>query len=209
MQAEKPSIIRHLAESDIREVAVVHLASFPESALSGLGREAVERYYSWLLTGHHDCVALGAFTDDKLEGYLFGGVFRGALAGFIRRNVGYLAWRVCTRPWLLAGKTFRARIPSAARVLMRAPARTGGAPALAGRSFGILAIAVSPRQHRRGVGSQLMDRAQLLALALGFAGMHLTVNPGNAQAIGFYEHRGWKRGLGGDGRWSGLMTKPF
>ena len=74
-------------------------ASFPQSALSKLGREAVARYYASLLRGAHDCLAVGAFTDSRLEGYLFGGVFRGAVTGFIRDHIqGVLRASAPTEP---------------------------------------------------------------------------------------------------------------
>ena len=61
MRADNQGTIRSLVELDIREVAMVHLVSFPQSALLKLGREAVARYYALLLRGAHDCLALGAF----------------------------------------------------------------------------------------------------------------------------------------------------
>ena len=79
--------IRNLEAKDLPYVAAVHVAAFPDSALTMLGTEVVRRYYEWQLTGPHDIAALGAFAGAGVEGYCFGGVFRGAMSGFFNSTL--------------------------------------------------------------------------------------------------------------------------
>jgi len=79
-------VIRKIQENDLPHVAAVHLLAFPDSALSMLGTEAVRRYYEWQLVGPHEVTAISAYINTELVGFCFGGMFRGALSGFVRNN---------------------------------------------------------------------------------------------------------------------------
>jgi len=196
--------VRGLTRADLPHVAEIHLAAFPDSSMTSLGWEAVRRHYRWLLEGPHEQVALGAFAGDTLAGYSFGGIFHGALTGFLRANAGFLAWRVLTRPWLAANPMFRDNIGLALRLLR--PKRASAPKPTTPPMYGILSIAVDPARHGQGVGQALMRENLAAARARGFARMVLTVAPTNTQAIRFYEHDGWQE-LREDGTWHGAMTK--
>lgn len=195
-------------------VAGVHCKAFPDSALTRLGPDLVERYYRWLLTGPHDTVAIGAFAEDRLVGYVVGGRFRRALSGFVHANRAALVRRVATRPWLVANPVVRERLMRARRWVRRRhlpPMGTGAATAAnAPMTFGILVVAVAPEARRHGVGRSLLGAAEEAAAAQGVRTLHLTVEPSNAGAIAFYERSGWSRAPDGDapsGRWTGRMTR--
>ncbi|CAN5273002.1 hypothetical protein BH11MYX1_BH11MYX1_45790 [soil metagenome] len=201
--------VRPLHASDLRAVATLHDAAFPSSALSRLGTEAVRRYYLWLFEGPHQATNLGAFEDGSLVGFVFGGLFNGAMTGFLQQNRGYLARRVVTHPWLISTPLFRDRIALALRLLV---ARRTGAPAAVPaprRGFGILAIAVRPEAQGTGVGKALMLRAEQVARTTGFDRMQLTVAKTNEQAIRFYEARGWTKVRDPAGAWTGAMTREL
>lgn len=206
-------MVRPLQVSHLPAVAQVHLRAFPDSALSKLGGEAVRRYYEWQLTGPHDAHAVGAFIDDCLSGFCFGGRFRGALIGFLRTNRVYLTLLVLRKPWLLFNPLFRERALYAVRYINRArPNReqpsnvpvTGGDRA----PFGILSIAVDPQAQGKGVGQVLMDDAEQAARQSGYAEMILTVHHDNIQAIRFYEKLDWVK-VSGNGAWTGEMRKEL
>jgi ribosomal protein S18 acetylase RimI-like enzyme len=202
--------IRVLAVDDLSDIAVVHQAAFPESALTSLGKEAVRRYYEWQLFGPHDVTALGAFRDSSLIGFCVGGIFRGALSGFLHKNRWFLTWHVITHPWLVRNPLVRGRLESAVTILTK-KRRTPHAPQSSDtqstvRSFGILSIAVDPRQQRHGAGRLLMEHAERTARELQFTDMALTVHPDNVKAVRFYERLGWTRVLD-DGLWNGKMKK--
>ena len=177
--------------------------------MTSLGHEALRRYYQWLLEGPHRSVVLGACEHDRLVGYSFGGIFNGALTGFLRANYGYLAWRVATHPWLVTNPLFRDNIALALRLLRvrRTLPSSTPKPESEPPPYGILSIAVDPSHHGGGVGRALMVRNEEVARAAGFATMVLTVAPTNTKAIRFYERGGWEKLLD-NGVWNkGVMIK--
>lgn len=200
-----------LVVSDLDDVTTVHIAAFPKSALTRLGRGAVRGYYEWQLTGPHDATSLGARSGGDLVGFCIGGTFDRALFGFLRRDRALLVKSVLLRPWLLAARDLRSPLLHGLRSLrQRQAAPVAGLPAPAPeRSFGILAIAVAPHAQGEGVAAALMDEAGSVALRDGYDRMHLTVAPGNARAIRFYEKRGWVRVPEPDGGWAGAMEYPL
>lgn len=198
-----------IVREDLPDVARIHILAFPGSALTALGDEAVRRYYLWQIDGPHDCTALKATVDGRLSGFCFGGVFRGALGGFLQAHRNYLALRVLTHPWLIANPLFRDRLLSGLRVLRR---RSTAPPAEKGPrqpdSYAILSIAVDPAVRGAGIGRALMLAAESDAISRGFKRMHLTVDPSNTVAIRFYEGLGWRRLPAGEG-WNGTMTREI
>lgn len=206
--------IQNLGLSELPAIVRVHLTAFPESVLAKLGSETVRRYYEWQLTGPHDAVALGAFVNTELVGFCFGGIFRGAMAGFLRKNRGYLAFCVLMRPWLVANPGFRKYLMSRAHVLKplvrftRSDLSVTHPKAQTVDSFAILSIAMHPRHQGKGIGKCLMQEAESIAHKRGFLQMHLTVQPDNYPAIHFYERCDWER-FSKDGVWSGHMRKTL
>lgn len=198
----RPSI-RKVELQDLRAVASVHEAAFPDSLLTALGPEAVRRYYEWQLVGPHDVVALAVWSRETAIGFCIGGTFRGALSGYLRRNRWFLLGQLAQRPWLLANPRFLKQLPLPRRRSTTATAVSS----LAASSFGILAIGVRPDYQGLGVGRMLMDESEKFAARLGFDTMYLTVASENLQAIRFYERLGWIKEAP-DGEWRGSMIKP-
>jgi ribosomal protein S18 acetylase RimI-like enzyme len=218
-ESSDPGVVQlwMLEATDLQRVSEIHLAAFPDSALTLLGAEAVRRYYEWLLTGPHECVALGASVDeDILIGFCFGGVFRGALSGFLGQNRAFLFRRTLIRPWLGMNPLFRERAASGFRILRRLgrqqPAGAPGTPTFpkpkTAVPFGILGIAVHPEAHGQGVGTALMAEAERTARRGEFKEMQLTVQMSNQQAISFYEGLNWEKTLD-QGTWHGEMRKTL
>lgn len=205
-------MLRELTVKDLSEIADVHIAAFPTSALTKLGRDAVERYYIWQLTGPHQVSAVGASHQERLVGYYIGGTFNGAMEGFLRANRRALALAVLRRPWLLlTNSIFRKRLLLAFNILTKKLRRNFSQrkPASTPRripSFGVLAIAVDPAYQGQGIGQALMKEAGKIARARGFTRMELGVHVDNHQAIRFYEQSGWMR-LSQNGVWKGQMEK--
>jgi ribosomal protein S18 acetylase RimI-like enzyme len=184
-------MIRPIEARDLTRVAEIHRRAFPESMISRLGAEAVCRYYEWQLTGPHDVVARGFLAQGSLVAYCFGGVFRGALSGYLRKNRWFLARRLLLRPGLLTSPEFRGPILRGARISSR-HSRARDAVDTKATSFGILAIATDPDWTGRGIGRRLMEEMESEAVGRGFARMHLSVDPQNTTAIRFYANLGWQ-----------------
>ncbi|QQS47103.1 MAG: GNAT family N-acetyltransferase [Acidobacteriota bacterium] len=201
----------HLTRQELPEIARVHLRAFPDSALTALGAEAVRRYYSWLLDGPHESHSIGIRVSGELAGFCFGGVFRGAMSGYLQANRRYLTLLVLSRPWLIGNSLFRDRLRLGIRLLRRLRKRPQAPPGPENQkipSYAILVIAVNPEFQGRGIGRSLMEEAEIDARRRGFERMHLGVNPGNAQAIRFYEGLGWIKSTIDD-IWRGEMIKPL
>lgn len=202
--------IRTLTLEDLPKAALIHLSAFPKSALSLLGAEVVRRYYEWQLTGPHQCLAIGAVDDTgQIVGFCFGGIFHGALSGFVEKNKKYLVMQVLKRPWLLiTNPIFRDRVQIGARLRSHpnTPAHSSASATTPEPSFGILSIAVHASAQRQGIGQLLMHYSEAFAHEHGFRRMHLTVAVDNLQAIQFYQNEGWEKHLAGT-TWKGSMIK--
>lgn len=195
--------------ADLHGVARVHLASFPVSAMTRLGREAVRRYYLWQLEGPHEHYFRGAWEDGGLVGFCVSGISRGALAGYLRANRAYLGVQLLLRPWLWGSELVRERVRTALRSLgrRRHPGEGLNAAASTGpRSWGILSIAVHPAVQGKGVAQLLMMDAEEEARRRGFSQLHLTVATENHRAVRFYEKLGWRKDPD-EASWAGRMVK--
>lgn len=208
--------IRPLTVEDLLDVARVHMQAFPGSALTKLGREAVRRYYEWQITGPHEALNVGVYDQDSLIGFCFGGVFRGALGGFLEKNRAFLIRRVISHPWLLVDPLFRERVRFAVsrlrkRFLSQRASVAAKPTAIMPEevsSFGILSIAVAPQYQGSGAAQLLMEYSERAAIERCFARMNLTVHPSNKRAVCFYEKVGWQRDVK-DSRWDGHMSKSI
>jgi len=174
------------------EVAGIHRRAFPEGALTALGPEAVRRYYEWQLCGPHDVVFLGAIDATAgLVGFCVGGVFRGALSGYLRANRLHLLRTVAARPWIVGQAVVRERGARAIVVLAHTRHPRSSPPSPARQTFGVLAVAVDPDHRRRGIGRCLLTAIEAAARERGFHRMALTIDPANLGAARFYEASGW------------------
>lgn len=193
-------VIRELSHEDLRDVSEIQVAAFPESAMTQLGRGTVHRYYDWLLTGPHSVCALAAEGDGELVGFLIGGRFRGAMTGFLQRNLLYVIVQVLRRPRLWRTTRIREQtrlavglLRSALRSQRSSSPGTPHSQLSPPRDFGVLAVAVAPDARRAGVGRALLSAAEVAARSSGAVRMHLSVAPSNDGAVRFYEKLGWYR----------------
>lgn len=207
--------IRSLTRLDLSDVASIHIQAFPDSALTKLGKEMVRRYYEWQILGPHDAFYIGVYTQEEMLGFCFGGVFRGALWGFLERNRTFLVREVLLRPWLLFNPLFRGRVYVALRFLIRRYLFPRSNLSVDAKSsdpdrqvplFRILSIAVTPQFHGSGAARLLMEYAERVALERSFTHIGLTVHASNKRAVRFYEKMGWQRNIY-EGKWDGQMSK--
>jgi hypothetical protein len=90
-----------LSLQHIRAISAVHLAAFPNRALSCLGKKAVAGYYETLINNPNFNLSIGAFEEQKLLGYLIGGEVKGVMRSYLRKYAAYLFLHVVTHPWVL------------------------------------------------------------------------------------------------------------
>jgi len=192
---------------DLEAIKEVHLQAFPESGLTRLGREAVRRYYHWQLDGPHESISLGVMVEGELAGFLIGGVFNGAMGGFLAKNRRYLIVRVITHPWILLYRPVRKQIILRVPALFQKKKEESVKPTpVKKRSYAVLSIGISPEFRRLGIGRMLMDAMIEAGRARDFSDFHLTVAQDNHTAISFYENLGWTKAYDGRADWAGKMV---
>jgi ribosomal protein S18 acetylase RimI-like enzyme len=194
-------VLRPLVASDLPSVARTHIDAFKDSALTKLGSEAVRLYYQWQLEGPHQVVPIAATYGDQLAGFGFGGVFKGAMSGYLRKNRSFLIRCAVRHPSVLIGRSSLTRVRSAFKRSPSGPANAENPP-----SFGVLAVATHPDYQKQGVGTKIMKALESEASERGFVRMHLSVLPANLDAVRFYEGLGWYRVLTNE-EWRGSMEK--
>ena len=205
--------------ADVASVVDVHMDAFPTSGLTGLGRHVVQRYYRWQFSGPHPHpVALGAWHDGELVGFVIGGARREAVTGFVRTSPGVLLLGAGRHPGFVR-RVAASKVRTVAQTIRSNRRRDhtterpgSGAPGSSeqpapGRSFGILSIAVAPKHQGTGIAGELLAAAEADAREAGFTAMNLTVDVDNARAVRFYEKHGWRRDP--DDPWHGRMVKDL
>ncbi|NQU35416.1 MAG: GNAT family N-acetyltransferase [Bacteroidetes bacterium] len=203
-------LLKKLEIEDLYEVTEIHLASFPQSIISKLGKEAVIKYYEWQFTSAIDLYAIGAYRDDKMVGCCFGGVFFAALSGYLYRHRGFIAKRLFFQPWLFFNPTLLKKIFHGFYIQVKYSINKRKFKTFKSvnddHHFGILEIASAPSARGLGVGRFLMDHSEKYARENNFKIMCLTVRPENRNAVQFYEHIGWVK-EGDLESWQGRMRK--
>ena len=205
--------LRPLTVADLPAIAAVHQDAFPRTVASRLGLEASRRQYESLMSGPYATAGLGAFERDRLVGFCFVGVRHASDRDFIRRHAGFLIWRLCSRPWLLADAVICRRLGLAVTQLWacrprlrKRPTAEVGESKSAPASYGIQYLAVDPLFRGRGVGQNLVAAGESLAREQGFSEIQLSVETNNTPAIGLYLRMGWQKSSP-SGEWLGLMSK--
>lgn len=194
-----------LEHRDVERVAQIHIAAFPQSFLSKLGPAALSRYYDWQFRGPHLVVAHGIEIHGRLAGFCISGVFRAAMLGFLRRNLGLLARELVRQPGLVFTRLFAGRLAYGLYLFVRP---RGEAAKSLENPYRILSLAVHPDFHGMRIGHTLLEAAELAARTSGVAQMSLRVDPLNGPAIHLYKNHGWSECLEG-GCWQGLMVRAL
>lgn len=200
-----------MRDEDVVTVGAIHGEVFPDSMLTRLGPNVVARYYRWQLADG-GVIGLVAVEGGDTVGWLVGGRFSGSMVGFVKRNGLLLTARVLRNPSIVLRGSGRRALQTGARLLLRRSGRRDveRPDRVPPRSFGILAIGVVSRARRHNVGGLLMAEAGRTAAGRGDRRFHLTLNPANAEARSFYEHRGWRRiDVPGDTETAWLMGREL
>ncbi len=197
-----------LTDRDLAAIKNVHIAAFPNRALSFLGENAISNYYQILLKHPKFCLRIGAHDGSRLVGFLVGGETSGITRTFVRKNFHRLVLHVLLHPWLLTKPIIRSRVAMTLKMLQsKKPQRPSSSRGNTLKNFSILVIAVDPTVQGKGIGKQLMLHAERVAMEHGYDRMLLSVDIDNTQAIEFYEHLNWTRHH--PNRWKGGMIKPL
>ena len=205
--------IRNLSLEEVDQIAKIHINAFQESLISKLGTKVTKAYYKWQFESPDDVYSIGAFIDNRLVGFSFGGIFKMALGGFIANNRKLVFSQILLHPWVLLHPHFTKKILLGLRLFFLFPKKghqnkfqnaefsKKGKP-----YFGILSIAINSSARGKGVGRLLMERTETLAKENEFRKMLLSVDPNNKNAVDFYLHLGWEKEMLTT-EWNGKMIK--
>ena len=190
------NIVRQIDINDLHQVVAVHVEAFPSAAMTRLGLEVVRRYYDWQINGPHDCIPIGYFIDDRMVGFCFWGVFRGATGGFIRKEKFFLIRKVIITPSLWLNRTAFSRMITGINIILPKKRKQHINPITEsvtkkGRCS-ILSIAVSPRCQGKGVGKAILREVEKFARLAGYEAIYLSVHKSNQSGVGFYKANGFE-----------------
>jgi GNAT superfamily N-acetyltransferase len=188
---------------DLNTVAKCHMAAFPQSLSTKLGRSYCLRLLSWYIESKRGLIFHLA-DEDKLIGYCGGIVNRipsqhGSTTSMIQYTFGSLVLNLIIRPWLVFHPELLAYIPL---IIKNIKLRFAGVPQKKFLppsakikefipSMGLVVIGVSPIYQGKGYGSLLLKEFEKRAREDGFRRIHLSVRKKNYQAIAAYKKNGW------------------
>lgn len=206
--------IKKINSTHLREIALIHVASFEKSLLTHLGFDIVKKYYEWQLVSSDKVYPYGVFLGQKLVGYIFGGSFRMALGGFLLQNKKNIFYSMLKRPWIVVNPDFIKKILIGMKVFTRFTIVKKNKKKTflnkRRKNFGILAIATNPEFRGMGIGTRLMVSSEKIAREKSFNAIRLSVSPKNKSAIKFYKSLGYEKILSSENNlWNGNMEKKI
>jgi ribosomal protein S18 acetylase RimI-like enzyme len=179
----------------INRMTEIRHICFPDSNITKFGVHAQHRFCAWLIDGPHDVIALGAFVDGQLAGFLVAGKFRGVVSGFIKNNKFFLMRRFLLNPKLLLDRAIQLKTKHML-VLFSNPFRNVHRKNVAEisleNSCAMLDLAVHPNFRTLGLGASLMSKGEEIAVQRGYERAHCSVQKNNSKVIKFHERHGYR-----------------
>ena len=204
--------IKAIKQSDLDEVAKIHISAFPDSLITKFGFEAVKKYYEWQFESPDEMYGFGAYVDGIMVGICFGGLTSMVLGGFLRKNRWLIIKRFLLKPWLLFDSELFPKLLRGFVLLVRFSLKRNVLKTKPNikpdQKFGLMSTATLPTARKIGVGKALTRHFEQFARELNFKEMFLSINPKNANSIGMHEHIGWVK----DGdleNWKGMMRRDL
>jgi ribosomal protein S18 acetylase RimI-like enzyme len=176
---------------DLSAVAAVHIASFPSSFISRIGRDVVESMYAWHLETGTEAALHVARVDGRIVGFVLHGRAFGSIDRFVLRHAAKIVPRIVRHPSHFIGPEQAGRWRQGLTLLRSRLKRPAAEPSSTDGSIGILSIGVDPTVGGRGVGSALMAEVERLAIAKGVRTLRLSVRTENDRGRRFYRKLGW------------------
>lgn len=187
---------------DLGLIADCHMAAFPKSFFSRLGKDVSLSTLSWYLDSkekfliwiEHEgtCVGyLGAMLSDGTQPH-------GSTSGMIQHSFYTIVKSLIKRPWLF----FHPDLLSRYRLILKNiwNKAFGSKPmssfanrnASKQRRMGLVVIGVNPNYQKMGLGSILLKEFEAISVSFNVSVMSLTVSANNTHAIKSYERNGWR-----------------
>jgi hypothetical protein len=197
-------IILHNKSSDLKKIAKCRIAAFPDSLSSKLGTAFVSKMLSMYLEKNNFIISLE--TNNECMGFVTALVPENEHACSTRESINFtfndLLIGLLSKPWLffhpivlreykvgieMVKKKFKAKFK---QVESPKPDLSSLAPEII-NSVGLIDIAVQPKFQGKGYSTILLGAFESHCLKIGKHRMHLSVKPGNQNAIRSYKKNGW------------------
>lgn len=188
---------------DLPSIADCHMAAFPKSLSTRLGRSYCSKMLSWYIESERGLL-FHLLEGDEVVGYCGGIINRipgqhGSTTSMTQHAFRSLIISLLCKPWLIFHKEIRANIPLIVRNISLKLTRgrsVGMSPAPASNNnfiptMGLVVIGVSPGRQGKGYGSALLKEFEGRARKEGFTRISLSVHKENHRAIEAYKRNGW------------------
>jgi len=178
------------SETDIEDLATIHLAAFSGYMNSRMGRGYVKKFLLWFLT-YPNAITLKATRDGKASGYVVGAPVDYAKS--LNRDLLAIGiFSVITHPGVVVHPNFVKAIFPRLRLLLKKKASVVTPLHQARRGVSLIGIAVDPQQSGHGIGTELMKAFEIQASVKRMDYMALSVYDYNEKARAVYEKLDWK-----------------
>lgn len=195
-------MIRMMEVNDIEAVVSIHLASFPNSRSSRLGRPFLRKMYEWYMR-YQPQLSFVAVLDDDVAGFVTGTYGWGGAQRRFRYTLWQIVFGFLRNPILLLSTEMFEAGPNFLRGLMmkqqNKPSTSQALnPVETAKSFSpppikvaLDSIAVHPSARGQNAGVALVEAFEQSARLLGGGYLSLGVEADNCSARRLYEKCGW------------------
>jgi GNAT superfamily N-acetyltransferase len=182
------------------QVADCHIACFPSSLATRLGKSYVTKTLEWFLINENRFL-FHVTVDGKIVGYCGGFIPSktgdGSSSGMLQHAFGKAVSGIARKPWLIVHPEVRQHYPFIWRNIKRKltgklqPTPVVGSIQPFKPYVGLVVIAVHPAHRGTGIAQQLMTEFEDRARAYEQHELHLSVKKNNERAIAAYKNFGW------------------
>jgi len=188
------SSIRHMKNIDLDKIVFIHKSCFPESRSTKLGKQFLERLYSWYSINHP---GLFFVAEDSCEvvGFVCGTIGSGGGQKRFRYTLPFIILSLIKNPILLLSKETFKSWKTLIKGMFKRKRTTTPAPTPTPNPIGIKgaldSIAVNSSARGHSIGFLLVEKFEEAAIDLGATYLSLGVEADNLPARKLYEKCGW------------------
>lgn len=193
-------IVENSQKQDLPDLATCHLACFPSSFASKLGKRYVKKTLEWFLMNPNRFL-IHIKDNDKFIGYCGG--FKplkpgdGSSSGMLQHGFNEAILGLVRKPWLLFHSEIRHHYPFLwLNIKRKITGKVKPIKPVTSQTFhpyvGLVVIGVHPQWRGKGAAQLLMKVFEEKANLLGPDEMVLSVKKDNGRAVKAYTNYGWK-----------------
>ncbi len=188
--------------SDLYKISLCQKKAFPKSLFTALGNKYLMKMFEWYVTSEHT-ILIHIEENGACIGYCGGMINDGNLKmGSISTILQYTFKEaiigVISKPWIIFHTALKNSYPVIFKnIKMKLGFNKKSAISHKNNNgkeypqFGLIVIGVDGKYQGKGIGTQLLNKIELISKEKGIKSMYLSVFANNHQAIHTYEKNGW------------------